>query len=145
MSAAQIPGKYLDFLAERRKGVLITLKRDGRPQTSNVLYHFDPSTGQARVSVTADRAKTRNAVRDPRVGLHVNSDDFWSYTVLEGTARVGAAARDPHDAAGDDLVALYRHLAGEHDHWAKFREVQVLEQRLVLTIEAERAYGMVRG
>lgn len=145
MSAAQIPGKYVDFVAEHRKGVLITLKRDGRPQTSNVLYHFDSSTGQVRVSVTADRAKTRNALRDPRVGLHVNSDDFWSYTVLEGIAHVGEAARDPHDAAADAMVELYRQLAGEHDNWEKFREVQVLEQRLVLTIEAERAYGMVRG
>lgn len=145
MSSAQIPSKYADFLGGHRKGVLITLKRDGRPQTSNVLYHFDPEAGQIQVSVTADRAKTRNAARDPRVGLHVSSDDFWAYAVVEGSAYLGDIAREPLDEAADALVELYRHLAGEHKNWEKFREVQVLEQRLVLTVEVERAYGMVRG
>lgn len=54
-------------------------------------------------------------------------------------------ARDPHDEAADGLVELYRALAGEHDGWKKFREVQVLEQRLVLSIEVQHAYGMGRG
>lgn len=88
MSAAQIPGTYVDFLAENRKGVLITLKRDGRPQTSNVLCHFDPDAAQVRVSVTADRAKTRNAARDPHAGRHLSSNDFWSYAHDRGGARL---------------------------------------------------------
>jgi len=39
-----------------------------------------------RISVTDDRAKTRNARRDPRVSFYVTSDDFWSYAVAEGVA-----------------------------------------------------------
>ncbi len=145
MDAAQIPSKFDDFLAEHRKGVLITLKRDGRPQTSNVLYHYDAQTQEASVSVTADRAKTRNAARDPRVGLHVSSDDFWAYAVAEGSATLGPVAARADDEGADTLVELYRRLAGEHDNWDTFREAQVLEQRLVLRIAVERAYGMVRG
>lgn len=145
MTDEAIPRKHHDFLAEHRKAALVTLKRDGRPQLSNVLYRYDPSRSRAQVSVTADRAKTRNAVRDPRVSLHVSSDDFWAYVVADGTAVVGEAARDPHDASADALVELYRFLAGEHKDWEKFREVQVLEQRLVLSVEVEHTYGMVRG
>jgi len=141
---AQIPGRHHEFLAAHTKAVLVTLKRDGRPQLSNVLYHYDADTGRARVSVTADRAKTRNARRDPRVSLHVSRDDFWAYLVAEGEATLGDVAGDPHDVAADELVDLYRNLAGEHDTWEKFREVQVAEQRLVLNLQLSHTYGMVR-
>jgi len=140
----QIPARHHEFLAEHSAAVLVTLKRDGRPQLSNVLYHYDRGTGTARVSVTADRAKTRNARRDPRVSLHVSSDDFWAYLVAEGDAELSEVAREPHDAAADELVELYRELAGEHERWEKFREVQVAEHRLVLTLRVSHTYGMVR-
>src|SRR4051794_31031883 len=68
-----VPQRYLDFLAAARQGVLVTIKRDGRPQSSNVVYGYDAGTGRVRVSVTADRAKTRNATRDARVAVHVSS------------------------------------------------------------------------
>lgn len=69
---AQAPDpRMLGVLAEHRWGVLATVKRDGRPQLSNVGYAFDAAEGLVRVSVTADRAKTRNLERDPRVTLHV--------------------------------------------------------------------------
>jgi len=76
----------LDLVAAHNRAVLATIKRDGRPQLSNVIYAWDPGTQTARVSVTADRAKTRNAARDPRVSLHVSATDFWSYAVVEGDA-----------------------------------------------------------
>ena len=110
-----------------------------------MLYLYDPTTAEARVSVTADRAKTRNAARDPRVSMHVNSTDFWSYLVADGEAVVGDVATDPKDDATDALVELYRSLAGEHPDWEEFRAVQVREQRLVLTLRVGNTYGMVRG
>lgn len=140
-----IPDRHSEFLATHKRGVLITLRRDGRPQSSNVLYRYDPATAEARVSVTADRAKTRNAARDPRVSLHVNSTDFWSYLVADGEAVLGDVATDPNDEAADALVALYRSLAGEHPDWEEFRSVQVREQRLVLTLPVGRTYGMAPG
>ena len=44
-------------------GVLVTLKRDGRPQLSTVGYDYDSGRRVIRVSVTDDRAKTRNLRR----------------------------------------------------------------------------------
>ena len=69
----------LDYLRPRHFGVVVTLKRDGRPQLSNVGYAVGDD-GVVRVSVTASRAKTANARRDPRVSLHVAAPDFWSAT-----------------------------------------------------------------
>ncbi|GAB2664759.1 PPOX class F420-dependent oxidoreductase [Prescottella soli] len=133
----------LDLVASQNKAILATLKRDGRPQLSNVLYAWDPGTRTARVSVTADRAKTRNAARDPRVSLHVSAPDFWSYAVLEGDAELSAVAADPHDAAVDELVETYRAAAGrEHEDWDQFRRAMIDERRQVLRIHADRVYGM---
>lgn len=140
-----VPDRHSEFLATHKRGVLITLRRNGRPQSSNVVYLYDPETAEARVSVTVDRAKTRNAARDPRVSMHVNSTDFWSYLVAEGQAVIGGVATDPNDGATDALVDLYRSLAGEHPNWDEFRAVQVREQRLVMTLQVGRTYGMVQG
>ena len=97
-----------------------------------------------RVSVTDDRAKTRNLRRDPRVSFHVTSNDFWSYAVVDGHAELSAVARDPHDAAVEELIDLYRAVQGEHPDWDDYRAAMVRDKRLVVSIRAERAYGMVR-
>jgi PPOX class probable F420-dependent enzyme len=70
--------RLLDFVADNRWGVLATIKADGRPQLSNIGYAYDRAAGVVRISVTADRAKTRNLLRDPRASLHVTSSDFWT-------------------------------------------------------------------
>ncbi|WP_430330993.1 PPOX class F420-dependent oxidoreductase [Rhodococcus sp. ACT016] len=133
----------LDVVASQNKAILATLKRDGRPQLSNVLYAWDPETRTARVSVTADRAKTRNAARDPRVSLHVSAPDFWTYAVVEGDAELSAVAADPHDAAVDELAETYRAATGrEHEDWDEFRRAMVVERRQVLRVRADRAYGI---
>ncbi len=132
------------FLADRHQGVLVTLKHDGRPQSSNIVYAF--SGGAARVSLTDSRAKTKNLRRDPRASLHVSSADFWQYCVLEGTAELSALARQPGDATCLALRRLFQDVQGrEHPDWAEFDAAMVGESRLVLTLVAEHAYGQVGG
>ena len=81
-----VDDRMLGFVAENTWGVLATVKRDGRPQLSNVGYAYDREQQLFRISVTADRAKTRNLAADPRVTLHVASKDFWTWVAVEGTA-----------------------------------------------------------
>jgi PPOX class probable F420-dependent enzyme len=124
-------------------GVLVTLKTDGRPQLSNVSHHYDAATRTLRVSITDTRAKTRNLRRDPRASYHVTSADFRQWAVAEGTASLSAVAAAPDDAAVEELVALYRSIAGEHPDWADFRRAMVADQRLVLRLSVDRWYGQV--
>lgn len=135
--------RHLNLLAEHRKGVIVTLKRDGRAQLSNVIYAFDPADNRVRVSVTADRAKTRNAARDPRVSLHVSTPDFWSWVVAEGQAELTPVAVDPDDATVEELVALYRALSGEHPDWTDYRAAMVRERRQVLSFTVTHSYGQL--
>ena len=131
----------VSYATSNRRSVLITLRRDGRPQSSNVMHVV--SEGRFEVSVTDDRAKTRNVRRDPRVALHVSAPDFWSYVVVDGTAVTTPVARRTDDETVDALVRYYRAAAGEHPDWDEYRRVMVQEQRLLLRIRPERAYGML--
>jgi PPOX class probable F420-dependent enzyme len=131
-----------DLVAGRSMGVLATIKRDGRPQLSTVLYSFDRDAGLIRVSVTDGRAKTRNLRRDPRVSYHVTSADRWAYTVAEGTADLSPVAREPADETVEELIRLYRDVQGEHPDWDDYRAAMVRDGRLVLRLRVERAYGI---
>jgi PPOX class probable F420-dependent enzyme len=134
--------RLLAFVAENRRGVLVTLKRDGRPQLSNVGYAPDDA-GLIRVSVTDDRAKTANLRRDPRVSLHVTSPDFWTWVVVEGTAELTPVAADPHDATVEELIAYYRGVNGEHPDWDDYRTAMVRDRRLVVRFTSTHAYGQL--
>lgn len=131
-----------DLISSRSMGVLATIKRDGRPQMSTVVYSFDRDAGLIRVSVTDGRAKTANLRRDPRASFHVGSADGWAYAVVEGRAELTAPAAEPGDDTVEELVALYRALSGEHPDWNEYRQAMVDDGRLVLRLHVERVYGM---
>ncbi|WP_377271295.1 PPOX class F420-dependent oxidoreductase [Peterkaempfera sp. SMS 1(5)a] len=129
------------LLSGARTVALVALKRDGRPQLSNVSCFFDPVTRIARISTTADRAKTANLRRDPRASLYATSPGFAAYAVAEGTAELTPVAADPQDAVVEELVELYRLIAGEHPDWDEYRAAMVADRRLVVRLRVERVYG----
>jgi PPOX class probable F420-dependent enzyme len=131
------------LLRDTGHGVLVTLRRDGRPQLSNVLHTYNPATRLVRVSITADRAKARNLARDPRASYHVTSDDFWSWAVADGTAELTPVAADPHDATVAELVDMYRAISGEHPDWDEYRAAMVADGRLAVRLHVEHVYGQV--
>ncbi|MBO0844497.1 MAG: PPOX class F420-dependent oxidoreductase [Nocardioides sp.] len=135
-----------DALAAARathQSVLTTLRRGGRPQISNVL-HAVGDDGVIRVSTTADRAKYHNLRRQPWAALKVDGESFWSYAVLEGDASLSDVATDPHDAAVEELVELYRSISGEHPDWDDYRRSMVADRRVVVRLTPTRAYGALR-
>src|SRR6056297_393645 len=134
--------EVLSFVRDRRNGILITLKSDGRPQSSNIAYVVGDDD-VIRISVTDDRAKTANLRRDPRASLHVNRDDFWAYAVIEADVTMLPVATTPDDATVDALVEYYRALAGEHDNWPEYRQAMVDDGRLLLELHPTHAYGML--
>lgn len=132
----------LDFIRDKRHGVIITEKSDGRPQSSNITFHVDDDD-VIRISVTDGRAKTKNMRRTGRASLHVNRDDFWAYAVIEADVEITPVAADPNDATVDELVEYYRAVAGEHDDWDDYRRAMVADRRVVLKLRPTHAYGML--
>lgn len=131
----------LGLARARQQSVLVTMRRDGRPQLSNVLHGVD-DTGLVRVSITTGRAKYANLRRTPWAAMHVNGQDIWSYAVLEGDVTLSAPAQEPDDATVEELVDLYRALQGEHPDWDDYRSAMVSEQRVVVRLRPTRAYGV---
>jgi len=134
----------LEFARHHPRGVLTTQKRDGRPQLSNVMFSVDEA-GVVRVSITADRAKYRNLVRDPRASLHVTRDDFYAYVVVEGDVELSPVASAADDATVDELVEVYRSMVGDHPDWDDYRRSMVQDRRVVARLHPTHAYGMLPG
>ncbi len=130
----------LQHASAQKLGALVTLKKDGRPQLSNVMYSVD--NGLLRISVTTGRAKTANLRRDPRASLYVSRADGWAYLVLEGVAELSDAAAAIDDSVVGELIEMYRSLQGEHPDWDEFRRAMVDERRLVVRVHPTHAYGV---
>ncbi|MBA2610064.1 MAG: PPOX class F420-dependent oxidoreductase [Actinobacteria bacterium] len=131
----------LAIAREHRSGVLVTHRRDGRAQLSNIAYALGDDN-VFRVSITADRVKTKNLARDPRCELYVGRPDFGGYLVFDAACDLMPVTTDPNDVTADALVEYYRMLRGDHPDWAEYRQVMVNDHRLVARLAAERAYGM---
>jgi PPOX class probable F420-dependent enzyme len=132
----------LAFAVARQRGVFTTIRADGRPQLSNVMYAA--VEGEFWISVTASRAKTRNLRRDPRCVLYVPGEDFWNYVVLDGVVTLSEVAQDAHDDATEQLVEYYRRGAGEHPDWDDFRSTMVREERLLAKLRPSSASGILQ-
>ena len=130
------------FARDNGNSVMATTRRNGRPQLSNVV-HVVGDDGVIRVSITADRAKYKNLVRDPWTALHISREDFYAYAVIEGSAEVTPVAASPDDATVDELVAHFRALRGEHPNWDEYRQAMVDDKRVMVRVRPERAYGML--
>ena len=129
-----------EWLTGRTRVVLVTTRADGAPQSSNVLAVFDGSV--FRVSVTAERAKTRNLSRDPRAVAHVLGDDFWAYASVSCVAVLGEVTAAPGDDAGRGLLEVYEAITGKrHPDPDEFFGAMVAERRLVLTLEPRSVTG----
>ena len=130
-----------ELVAGANGGTLATIKRDGRPQLSDVNYTADREKRIIRISTRAPLAKVHNLRRDPRASLHVPAPGGAGYAVAEATATLSPVAAEEHDATVEELVEVYRLVQGEHPDWADYRRAMVQDQRLVLTLRVERLYG----
>jgi len=143
MNHMSIDPQISAFIAGAKLGTLATLKRDGRPQLSNISYTFDPDTGLVRMSLTGDRAKVKNLQRDSRASMLVNGQNGWVYAVVEGDMELSAITTAPDDAAADELVEVYRAVAGkEHPDWDEYRQAMIDQKRLVGRLKVTHGYGL---
>lgn len=133
----------LTWASQRSNAVLITIRSDGRPQSSDISY--DLADGTFRISVTADRAKTVNMVRDPRVVLHITEPDSWSYLSFDGVVELTPPAAAVDDSTVEALVAYYERVAGApHPDWDEYREAMVSERRLIVSLRPASVVGQIR-
>ncbi|GGS91527.1 MULTISPECIES: PPOX class F420-dependent oxidoreductase [Streptomyces] len=123
----------LDFVRPRHRALLLTRRADGSPQASPLTCGVDDS-GRIVVSTYPERAKTRNARRDPRVSVVVLSDE-WNgpWVQIDGTAEV----IDAPDSV-EPLVEYFRNISGEHPDWDEYRAAMVKQGKSIIRVTPER-------
>ncbi|GGB67538.1 pyridoxamine 5'-phosphate oxidase [Knoellia flava TL1] len=125
--------ELLDFVRSRHHMVLMTTRRDGRPQASPVTGGVDEQ-GRIVISTYPERAKTANARRDPRVTVLVLSDDFGgAWVQVDGDCEV----LDMPEAV-DALVDYYRCISGEHPDWDEYRQAMREQGKSLLRVTPTR-------
>ena len=131
-----------DLVVGSNGGTLATIKKDGRPQLSDINYTADAATRIIRISTRAPLAKTHNLRRDPRASLHVPAPGGRGYAVAEATATLSAVCADEHDATVEELIEVYRLVQGkEHPDWDDYRRAMVQDERLIVRLAVDRVYG----
>ncbi|MDO0933201.1 PPOX class F420-dependent oxidoreductase [Streptomyces sp. DG2A-72] len=129
-----------NLLGKQQFGTLATVKRNGRPHLTTMLYSWDSEAHIVRFSTTADRIKVKHLQHDPRAALHVQGGDVWSFAVAEGEAEVSEVTTVPGDTVGRELLGMIPKAAKPEDEDA-FLEQLVLERRVVIRLKVDRLYG----
>ncbi|MEU3600566.1 TIGR03618 family F420-dependent PPOX class oxidoreductase [Streptomyces sp. NPDC006798] len=131
------------LLSAGRFGTLATLKRDGHPHLTTILYHWDPESRTVRFSTLAGRAKAGHVRRNPLASVHVQGPDIWSFAVAEGEAEVTAPTVVAGDEVGRELLSMIPAAArpATPADEAAFLEQQVAESRVVIRLRVSRLYG----
>ncbi|MCW2813857.1 MAG: family F420-dependent class oxidoreductase [Nocardioides sp.] len=125
--------ELLDFVRPRHRAVLVTTRRDGRPQLSPVTCGVDDE-GRVVISTYPTRAKVKNLRRDAVVSLMIQSDDWdGPWVQLDGTAEVidMPEAREP-------LVDYFRSISGEHPDWDEYRDAMEKQGKSLIRVTIER-------
>jgi PPOX class probable F420-dependent enzyme len=106
-----------EFIRPRHHAILMTTRRDGRPQSSPNTCGLD-TEGRIVISTYPERAKAMNIRRNPQVSVCVLSDDFGgAWVQVDGTAEV----IDLPDSV-EPLVEYFRVISGEHSDWDEYRQ-----------------------
>ncbi len=129
-----------EFVRPRHRGVLLTTRQDGRPQSSLVTLGLDTS-GRVVVSSYPERAKSINAKRNPEASMVVMSDEFGGeWMQLDGTAEV----LDMPEAL-DGLVEYFRVISGEHPDWDEYRQAMAHQGKCLIRLTIDQWGPISKG
>jgi PPOX class probable F420-dependent enzyme len=125
--------ELLDFIRPRHHAILMTTRRDGRPQASPNTCGVD-TEGRIVISTYPERAKAANIRRNSQVSVCVLSDDFGgAWVQVDGTAEV----LDLPEAL-EPLVEYFRVISGEHPDWDEYRQAMRDQGKSLIRITIDR-------
>ena len=128
------------FIAENRRGVLTTFRRDGSAQMS--IITCGPLQDGVAFTTTEDRAKLKNLRRNPRCSLLVARENWAAYVVLQGNARLLSANNTDADELRLALREAYRTAAAaEHPNWDEYDRAMMEQRRSAIIVVPEHIYG----
>lgn len=141
MPTAPLAPQIEQFLHDNPQGVMTSFRRNGMPQLSIVTVY--PREGGVGVSITENRVKFKNLLRDPRCSLLVSHVDWWSgFLVFEGTVElVHSGNSDPEKlrlARRDIYSATTRRRSKD---WDDYDRITNDDKRVAMVLRPAHVYG----
>jgi len=128
------------FVAQNRRGVLTTFRRDGAAQMS--IITCGPYRDGVAFTTTADRAKLLNLRRNPRCTLLVSQPDWRRYVTLQGQAKILSAGNSEPAEFKRALREVYQSTAGQdHPNWEEYHQAMLEQRRSVVIVVPEHIYS----
>jgi PPOX class probable F420-dependent enzyme len=119
------------FLNGKHNAILATIKKDGSPQLTPMIYRWDGE--QFWISTTKDRAKYSNIMRDPRISLCI--DDAATTTTVIATGK----ARITEENLWADTLKIVERYRGPEQAAAYVKSMQdKKEPRIILILKPEK-------
>jgi len=140
-TARQFAPQLEPFLHDNPQGVLTSFRRNGMPQLSIVTVY--PRDGGVGISITENRMKFKNLLRDPRCSVLVSHVDWWSgFVVFEGTAElVHSGNTDPESlrlARRNIFSATTRRRSA---NWDEYDRIANEDKRVAMILRPSHVYG----
>ncbi len=127
-------------LAGRHRWVFATTRSDGRPQMSLVSGGMI-ADGRLAIATYPERAKAKNARRDPHVSVAVMGEEFDdAWVQIAGDAEVLDMP-----AAAAAFVEYYRSISGEHPDWDEYRQAMGDQGKCIILVTPTRWSPLSRG
>jgi PPOX class probable F420-dependent enzyme len=128
------------FVRPRHRGLLLTTRTDGRPQSSLVTLGL-AGDGTVVIASYPERAKVQNIRRNPLASITVISDEFnGEWVQLDGTAEVV----DLPDGL-DGLVEYFRVISGEHSDWDEYRDAMTKQGKCLIRLTVDCWSPIAKG
>lgn len=137
-------GDVRPFLEIHHRGVIATRRPNGATHSSIVVCGaYDGNA--AFVSVYPKSQKIRNLRRDPNCTVLAVTDDWRQYAVIEGQARL----LDYSNMDAEEIRVMLREVYmacsdTEHPDWDEYDQAMIEQDAVIVLVEPERVYGLLR-
>jgi PPOX class probable F420-dependent enzyme len=141
-------GDVKHFFQGNHRGVINTFRNDGTAQTSIVVCGASPFDGDDApifVTVRGTSYKVRNLRRNPRCNVMAVAEDWRQFAVVEGIATL----TDYHNTEAEDMRVRLRDAFmacgdNEHPNWEEYDQAMVAQDAVIVVVQPERVYGLIR-
>ena len=129
------------FIHDNPQGVLTSFRRNGMPQLSIVTVY--PRDGGVGISITENRIKFKNLLRDQRCAVLISHADWWSgFLVFEGTAELAHSGNtDPETLRMARRRIFSATTRRRSASWEEYDRITEADKRVAMVLRPDHVYG----
>ena len=139
--ASTLAPQIEQFIHDNPQGVLTSFRRNGLPQLSIVTVY--PRDGGVGISITENRMKFKNLLRDPRCSVLISHVDWWSgFLVFEGTAELTHSGNTDPEALRRARRYIFSATTRRRSaDWDEYDRIANEDKRVAMILRPTQVYG----